>query len=260
MPDTWPCHLSVDAAGRWLAVAAYGSGTVALYPLDDAGAIGAATSVVQHTGRGPHPTRQEGPHAHAAVFTPDGAELLVPDLGLDEVKRYRVSDDGHLTPLPPIRLAPGSGPRHLVLAQDGQVAFILNELSSSIAVAIREAGYWSVSHSVPCVPDADPAQTIAAAIRLAPSGRFLYASNRGHDSIAVLAVDSAGDRLGLVEHVPTGGATPRDFAIDPSGRLLVVANQDSDTLLSFWIDPVSGRLQATGHALGVARPACVLML
>ena len=260
VPDAWPCHLSVAPSGRWLAVAAYGNGTVALYPLADGGEIGAASSVVRHRGRGVHPERQEGPHAHAAVFTPDGAELLVPDLGLDEVKRYRVSADARLEPLAPIRLEPGSGPRHLVFGQQGQRAYILNELSSSIAIATRDAERWSVGQYVPCVPSAERDGNTAAAIRLAPSERFLYASNRGHDSIAVFSVDASGGHLALVEHVATEGATPRDFAIDPSGRLLVVANQDAGTLVSFWIDAPSGRLEATGHTLPMAKPACVLML
>ena len=259
VPDELPCHLSVDPSGRWLAVAAYGTGTVALYPLDAGGSIGGARSVVQHRGRSVHPTRQEGPHAHAAVFTPDGTELLVPDLGLDEVKRYRISPEAGLEPLPSIRLESGSGPRHLVFGHDGRVAYILNELTSSIAIAARDGEGWSIVAYVPCVPSADRERSIAAAIRLAPSARFLYASNRGHDSIAVFAVDPSSGRLAFVQHVATGGATPRDFAIDPSGRLLVVANQDSDSLISFWIDPSTGRLDATGHTLRLARPACVLM-
>ena len=259
VPDASPCHLSVHPSGRWLAVAAYGHGTVALYPLDADGRIAAASSVVQHRGRSVHPTRQEGPHAHAAVFTPDGAELFVPDLGLDEVKRYRISADARLEPLPSIRLEPGSGPRHLVFGRGGRVAYILNELTSSIAIAVRDGEGWSIVQAVPCLPSAYQGENTAAAIRMAPSPRFLYASNRGHDSIAVFAVDPESGRLTLVQHVSTGGATPRDFAIDPGGRLLVVANQDGDTLVSFWIDPSTGRLDATGHTLRLAQPACVLM-
>jgi 6-phosphogluconolactonase len=257
--DEAPCHLSVDPSGRWLAVAAYGHGTVALYPLDADGRIGDASNVVQHRGRGVHPTRQEGPHAHAAVFTSDGAELLVPDLGLDEVARYRISRDGGMEPQPSIRFEPGSGPRHLAFGQGGRLAYVLNELTSSIALAVRDGEGWSVVQYVPCLPSAYQGENTAAAIRIAPSARFLYASNRGHDSIAVFAVDPDSGHLALVEHVATGGATPRDFAIDPSGRLLVVANQDAGTLVSFWIDPATGRLDATGHTLRLARPACVLM-
>jgi 6-phosphogluconolactonase len=259
VPDESPCHLSLHPSGDWLAVAAYGNGTVALYPLAAGGGIGAATSVVRHRGRGVDPVRQDRPHAHAAVFTPDGAELFVPDLGLDEVKRYRMSGAAGLEPLPPVPLEPGSGPRHLVFARDGRFAYILNELTSSIAIAARDGERWSIVESVPCVPESDRAVNASAAIHLAPSGRFLYASNRGHDSIAVFAVDPSRGRLALVQHVGTAGATPRDFAIDPSGRLLVVANQDSGSLVSFWIDPTTGRLDATGHTLRVARPVCVLL-
>ena len=259
VPDASPCHVSVHRSGRLLAVATYGNGTVVGYPLDGNGSIGGATSVVQHRGRSVHPTRQEGPHAHAAVFTPDGGELFVPDLGLDEVKRYRISSDADLEPLPPIRLEPGSGPRHLVFSQGGRVAYIVNELSSSIAIAARDEERWSIVENLPCVPNAAREGNTAAAIRMTPSTRFLYVSNRGHDSIAVFAVDGSNGQLALVEHVSSKGATPRDFGIDASGRLLVVANQDSDTLVSFWIDPSSGRLDATGHTLRLANPACVLM-
>ena len=259
VPDASPCHLSVHPSGRLLAVATYGNGTVVLYPLDAEGTIGGASSVVQHRGRSVHPTRQEGPHAHAAVCTPDGAEVFVPDLGLDEVKRYRISPDAGLDPLPSIRLEPGSGPRHLVFGQGGQVAYIVNELTSSIAIAARDGERWSVVENVPCVPNADREGNTAAAIRMAPSMRFLYVSNRGHDSIAVFAVDGSSGRLALVEHVSSAGATPRDVHIDPSGRLLVVANQDADTLVSFWIDRPTGRLDATGHTLRLAKPVCVLM-
>jgi 6-phosphogluconolactonase len=259
VPDDLPCHLAVHPSGRWLAVAAYGNGTVVLYPLAAAG-IGPAASVVRHRGRSVDPVRQDRPHAHAAVFTPDGAELFVPDLGLDEVKRYRISPDAGLEPLPPMRLEPGSGPRHLVFGQDGRVAYVLNELTSTISIAARDGERWNIVESVPCVPEAYRDRSTAAAIHWAPSGRFLYASNRGHDSIAAFAVDPSGGGLSLVQHVSTAGATPRDFAIDPSGRLLVAANQDSDTLVSFWIDPATGRLDPTGHTLRLARPACVLML
>lgn len=257
--DASPCHLSVHPNGRLLAVVTYGGGTVALYPLDADGRIAPASSVVQHRGQSVHPTRQEGPHAHAAVFTPDGTELFVPDLGLDEVKRYRLSPDLLLEPLPSIRIDAGSGPRHLVFRRAGDIAYVVNELTSSVAVATRGADGWSVVEDVPCAPSADPDRNAAAAIRLAPSERFLYASVRGHDSIAVFAVDHPSGRLSLVQHVPTGGATPRDFDIDPSGRFLVVANQDADELVSFWIDPSSGRLEPTGQTLRVAKPACVLM-
>jgi 6-phosphogluconolactonase len=260
VPDESPCHLSVHPSGSWLAVAAYGNGTVALYPLSTGGGIGAASSVVRHHGRSVDPVRQDRPHAHAVVFTPDGAELFVPDLGLDEVKRYRVSPDAGLEPLPSIRLEPGSGPRHLVFGQDGRVAYVLNELTSTIAIAARDGDRWSIVESVPCLPEAYRDPSTAAAIRWAPSGRFLYASNRGHDSIAVFAVDRSHGGLALVQHVSTAGATPRDFAIDGSGRLLVVANQDSDSLVSFWVDPATGRLDPTGHALQLVRPVCVLML
>ena len=154
----------------------------------------------------------------------------------------------------------GSGPRHLVFGQGGRFAYVVNELTSSIAIAVRDGERWSVVENVLCVPNADREGNTAAAIRMAPSMRFLYVSNRGHDSIAVFAVDRSSGRLALVEYVSTAGATPRDFAIDPSGRLLVVVNQDAYTLVSFWIDPASGRLDATGHTLRLAKPACVLML
>ena len=260
VPDTWPCHLSFDPTGRRLAVATYGTGTVALYPIDAGGAIGAMTSAATHQGCSIHPTRQDRPHAHAVVFASGGSEVLVPDLGIDEVKRYQVLDGGRIEPLASICLEPGSGPRHLVLDENGQVAYVLNELSSTIAVVVREGDQWSVIRYVPCAPEMDPQRSLAAAIRLAPSGRFLYASNRGFDTIAVFRVNRTAHDLHFVAWTPAGGATPRDFALDPSGRLMVVANQGSNEIVTFWVDPLTGRLTSTGHSLGVARPACVLML
>ncbi len=257
--DDAPCHLSVHPSGRWLAVATYGHGTVALYPLDAAGRIGPASDVVRHRGRSVHADRQDGPHAHAAVFTPDGSELFVPDLGLDEVVRYRISPDGRLEGLPSIRLEPGSGPRHLVFARAGRLAYVVNELTSSIATAVCGDEGWSAVDDVPCVASADRDRSAAAAIRLAPSGRLLYVSVRGTDTIAVFAVHPSSGRLTPVRSASSGGATPRDFDVDPSGRFLVVAHQDSGDLRSFRIDPSSGRLEATGHVLRVAQAVCVRM-
>ena len=259
VPDASPCHLSVHPSGHLLAVAAYGNGTVAAYPVDAEGNIGAASQVVRHHGRGPNSDRQERSHAHAAVFTPDGTELFVPDLGIDRVERYRIAPDGGLEPLVPLRLPPGSGPRHLAFARDGRVAYVLSELTSSIAIAAREGERWSVVDTVPCVPVAARDGNTSAAIRMHPSSRYLYVSNRGHDSVAVFAVDRASAHPTLVEHVSTAGATPRDLGIDPGGRVLVVANQDADALVSFWIDGATGRLRATGHTLRLSSPACVLM-
>lgn len=253
-----PCHLSVDEGGRWLAVANYASGSVALYPIGETGHIGMCSDTVTHHGCSRHPVRQTEPHAHAAVFGPDGTTLFVPDLGLDEIKRYDLLDGG-LTFHQTTRLTPGSGPRHLSFHPSGRYAFVINELACTVTVLHHERGRLTPVSTVSTLSEAGR-ESSAAAVQVAPSGSFVYASNRGQDSLAAFAFGERAGTLTHLQHVQTGGRTPRDFALEPGGRLLIVANQDTDTLVSFWVDTKAGKLDPTGYSLSVETPVCVKTL
>ena len=255
-----PCYLALGGSEKFLAVANYSSGDVALFPVNEDGSLGAEAHSVQHEGSGVNPDRQEGPHAHAAVFGPDGNTLFVADLGLDEVKTYHLNEQAAtLEPLRSANTPPGAGPRHLVFHPSGAYVFVLNELHSSLSVFRHQEGGLELLHTVSTLPESFEGETTAAALRIHPSGRFLYASNRGHDSVAVFAFDEAAASLTLLQHVSTGGKIPRDFALDPAANLLITANQQTNTLLSFWLDAVTGLLEPTGQRLELGTPVCVVV-
>jgi 6-phosphogluconolactonase len=258
-----PCHLVVDAAARHLLVANYTSGSVAVLPLDGEGRLRPPSTVVQHAGRGPNQARQEGPHAHAVVL--DGQErfALVADLGLDKVLVYRyASGEGTLVPNDPaaVALEPGSGPRHLAWHPNGRYAYLVEELASSVAVLRYDAdrGTLERTQAIGMLPPGFAGRNTAAGIAIAANGRFLYASNRGHDSLALFRVDPVNGTLTADGHVPAGGRTPRHFGLDPSGRWLLVANQDSDAITVFRVDPATGRPTPVGPPISIPKPVCVL--
>ncbi len=259
-----PCHLALDSSETFLAVANYGSGDVALFPVREDGSLAEQADSVQHKGGGPHP-RQDGPHAHATVFgpdssDPDGQTLFVADLGLDEIKTYHLNRRAaQLEPLGSASTPPGAGPRHLAFHPSGAHVFVLNELASSLSVFRHEEGALKPLGTVSTLPEDVREETTAAALRVHPSGRFVYASNRGHDSVAVFAFDAARQRLKVLQHVATGGKIPRDFALDPAADLLVVANQQTNTLRSYRLD-ASGRLEPTGQTLELGTPVCIAMV
>ncbi len=258
-----PAHLSVDPTGRYVLVANYTGGTIAVLPLDDGGALGEATDVVRHHGRGPHPDRQQAPHPHMIVTDPNGRFVLVPDLGADRVVANRlVHATGRLHEANEAggRLPPGAGPRHLAFSADGRHAFVLGEIASTLVVFdySPESGVLDQSRIMGTLPDGFAGQSTTAAVVVAHSGQFVYASNRGHDSLATFRIDPTTGQLTLLGHTPTGGRTPRDFNLDPSGRILLAANQDSDSIVSFFVDKDTGQLTPTGQSTTVPRPARVL--
>ena len=259
-----PAHLSVDPTGRWVLVANYTGGTIATLPVQANGSLAQAVHVVRHTGSGPHPERQESPHPHMIVATPDGGFVLVPDLGLDRVLAYRLeAGSGHLEARPEAdaTLAPGAGPRHVAFGRGGANVYCLNELDLTIAVFDydRDRGLGRPKQTLSTLPEGTQASDkySAAAIVVHPSGRFVYTSNRGHDSIATFAVDQSNGRLTPLGPTPCGGHTPRDINIDPSGALLLVANQGSDNVAVFRIDAQSGALEPGGSPLDVPSPSRV---
>jgi 6-phosphogluconolactonase len=260
---TAPCHLVVDRAGRNVLVANYGSGSVAVLPILEDGRLGEPSSVQQHRGSGPNQARQKGPHAHGLAFDSSGKRVFVADLGTDRVFVYDFdADSGTLEPAEPpsVALEPGAGPRHLALHPSGAFLYVVNELQSTVTVLRYDAAAGTLEpvQTVTTLPAGFEGSSTTAEIALSPDGRFLYASNRGHDSLALFAVEAESGRLAPLGHVPTGGRTPRHFALDPTGEWLLVANQGSDDVAVFRRNETSGGLEATGTVVSVPVPVCVL--
>ena len=259
---TDPCHVIVDDARRHAFVANFASGSVCVLPIRDDGSLDEASDFVAHVGSGADPARQKGPHAHSVTLDSSTRFAFVPDLGLDKLMVYRFdAKRGMLEPhtVPWFKVRPGAGPRQLALHPGGRFAYLVNELDSTV-VALRYdemAGTFEYLQCVPALPAGFTGASTCADIQVHPSGRFLYASNRGHDSIVIHRIDPATGVLDLVGHASTEGRTPRSFGIDPTGLFLLAANQDSDSIVTFRIGPDDGRLVPTGHVTYVPTPACV---
>jgi len=260
-----PCHLTLDAAGKWVLVANYGGGSVAVLPVQSDGALGDVVSFHQHRGSSVNPRRQEGPHAHGVTLDAANRLAVVPDLGLDRYLLYRLDlATGRLTPHEPpdAQVAPGSGPRHFVFGPESKHAYGINELTSTVTAFRfdRESGTLREIQTVSTLPDDFKGESTTAEIEVHPNGRFVYGSNRGHDSLAVLARDPGTGTLKLLRTVSTQGKVPRHFAIDPSGAWLWAANQGSDRLVLFRLDPESGLPTPTDVTVPVGAPVCVVYL
>jgi len=257
------CHLVVNKSGKFLLVANYGSGSIADFPLKDDGSIGSLASKVQFDGSGPNAKRQKGPHAHEVVLSADDRFLFVPDLGTDQVKIFRFEPTtGALTPNKPAfaSVKPGAGPRHFAIAPHGGFAYVLDEMGSSVTVFKLDpsSGALAEVEAVSTLPDDNAKVNNSAEIQIDPAGSFLYASNRGHDSIAVLAIDRQSGKLSRVQIAPSGGATPRNFTIDPTGKHMLVANQDSNNIVLFDRDPKTGKLTPVGKTVTTPSPVCLI--
>ncbi len=262
---TGSCYISIPPHGKVALVAHYGNGSVSALPLDTQGRLQPAASVVQHHGSSIDPQRQEGPHAHCFDADPAGKFALAADLGLDKVLIYQLdSNSGVLTPNdPPFwTIAPGSGPRHVAFEAHGRFVYVSGEMSSTVTACRYDAqkGTLQTLQTISTLPADFHGDNTAAEIHIHPSGKYLYASNRGHDSIACFSIDPESGRLTATGHTSTLGKTPRNFTIDPSGTLMLVANQNSDSVVSFHIDQTTGALHATGSQVTVPHPTCVLMV
>ncbi len=251
-----PCHVELDRTGQFLFAANYNSGSVAVFPVREDGSLGEASKSVQHSGSSVNPQRQEGPHAHSANVAPDNRFVLVADLGLDQILAYsRQLNIGSIT-----KMEPGSGPRHMAFRADGKFVYVLSELTATVT-AFRydgKTGTLDELQTISTLPAAYSGPKSAAEIALHPSGKFLYASNRGHDCIAVFRIDPAQGTLTAEGQVPTQGKTPRNFAIDPTGTFLLAANQDSGSLVEFRIDQKTGALTPTGATAQVPFPVSIV--
>jgi 6-phosphogluconolactonase len=261
-----PCYITVDKTGKWVLVANYTGGSVAVFPVLADGKIGEAKTFVQHTGHGADPKRQEGPHAHSIDLSPDNRFAYVDDLGLDELRIYNFdAANGTLTPSDPpyVKLDPGSGPRHFAFAPSGKFAYVVSEMKGTVTAFSIDprTGTPHTLQTLSTLPEGFKGDIEDAEVEIHPSGKFLYASNRGDgNSIAVFAIDSAKGTLTPVEYASTQGKTPRNFAIDPSGTVLFAENQQSNNIVVFRIDPQAGKLTPTGKVVDVPSPVDVKFL
>lgn len=254
----WPCHLALDAAGRWLAVANYGSGTVRVLPVYEDG-LGEPGPVRQHVGGGPHPERQEGPHAHSAIFSPDSRFLIVADLGIDQLVVYAFDQaTGAISPHGAAPARPAAGPRHMVFHPAGRLLYVANELDNTVAAYAYDPASGALEPGAVLSTLAGAVeQNYVADIHMARDGRRLYVSNRGDNSIAVF--DVAGDgALSLAATRPCGGDWPRNFAISPDGRHILVANQYSGDVTVLPLRDDAELIGPPGHRVSVPRASCVI--
>ncbi len=257
-----PCYVSLDKTGKYVLVANYSGGSVAVFPVLKDGRLGEASAFVQHQGSGANKERQEAPHAHWIQTSPDNRLAAVSDLGLDELVLYRFdAAKGSLEPNDPpfVKVSPGSGPRHAAFHPNGKFVYVLNEMQSTVVVFSYDPSTATLKtlQQLSTLPKDFTGQNDTAELAVHPSGKFLYASNRGHDSFAIFSIDSVKGTLTPTGHVATGGKTPRNFAIDPTGKYLLAANQASDDIVIFRINLVTGNLTRTGQVVEVPSPVDV---
>jgi 6-phosphogluconolactonase (cycloisomerase 2 family) len=259
-----PVHLAIDPSGRFIVTANYGAGSVGVLPIGKDGALGQRTDLASLPGEpGPHRKEQASSHPHDAPFDRAGRFILMPDKRHDRVFVFRLDGaSGKLTPNDPpfVATREGAGPRHIAFHPAMPYAYVINELDSTVTTYRYdgERGVLQPMQVVPSTPASFTGNNTGSEAAAAPSGRFVYGSNRGHDSIVIFAVDSAGGTLTPVGWEPTQGKTPRFFALDPSANFLYAANQDSDTIVTFRVDQATGKLTATGQIIKVGSPVSIV--
>lgn len=262
---TSPCHISVDPANKFVLIANYSSGSIAVLPIKADGSLGEAVETIQHKGSGANKQRQEGPHAHSVTLNSNGRFAFAADLGLDRVMIYRLDGaTGKLTANDPpfAQTHPGAGPRHFAIHPKKTFAYVINELDSTItAFTLDDAkGTLKEIETKSTLPGDFRGQSFCADVHVHPSGRFVYGSNRGHDSIAIFRVDERSGKIEPVGYESTRGRTPRNFLIDPDGNFLLAANQATDTIAVFKIDPKTGTLRFLDRLIDVPAPVCLKLI
>ena len=258
------CYLDIDRSGRMLLAANYNSGNISALPIHRDGSLGESSTLLQHEGSGADPSRQEGPHAHCIVVSPDGRYAHAADLGIDKVINYCM--DAGTTTLAPgsqpfVRTRPGAGPRHLVFHPDGQRVYVINELHNSVSLFDYDSGSGSLAEqqTISTLPDTFDGVSYCADLKITSDGRFLYATNRGHDSIACYRLNGDGS-LSLIGIEPSLGAGPQNLAITPDDRLLLCANMPGNNVVVFRIDAETGILARIGEPVVHACPSCIVIL
>lgn len=260
-----PCHLAVDPTGKCLLVANYGDGSIAALAIQADGTLAELGTVIQHRGSSVNRERQAGPHGHFIIPDPGNRFALTCDLGLDQVLVYRL-DAAKATLAandPPFAaVKPGSGPRHLAFHPSGRFVFLINEMGSTMTAFAYDAGRGALKElqTVSTLPENFTGTKSGAEVQVHPSGRFVYGSNRGDDSLAVFGFDAASGKLTFVQRQPTQGKTPRHFTLDPTGQWLLAENQDSDRIVVFRVDAKTGLLSPTGQTVSVGSPVCAVFV
>ena len=259
-----PCHVSVDKTGKVALVANYGSGSIASLPIQSEGSLAKAATAVQHEGSSVNPTRQAGPHAHSINVAPDNRFAVAADLGLDKVLVYRLdAAKGTLAANDPafVKTPAGGGPRHFAFHPSGRFAYVCNEILSSVTAFSYDADQGKLTEIQTITTLPEPVERNSTAeIQVHPSGKFVYCSNRGHDSLAIFSVDEKTGKLTAAGHQKTLGRTPRNFGIDPTGQYVIACNQATDNVAVFKVDQSSGKLAQVGEPVSVPSPVCVKFL
>lgn len=258
-----PCYVTLDRTERFVLLANYEAGNVSVLPIKRDGTLGDKVTVVQHVGSSVNRDRQLGPHAHCVILDRSNRYAFAVDLGIDKIMIYRFDSlAGTLTTHSTVEMKPGSGPRHLTFHPNNRNAYVINELDSTMTTCVYDSkrGALRPQQTISTLPAGYSEASFCADVHVSPSGKFLYGSNRGHDSIVVFAIDKRSGELTLVEHVSTGGKWPRNFTTDPTGTFLLAANQKSDSVVTFRIDPTTGRLKPTGHSAEVPTPVCLKLM
>lgn len=255
-----PCYISIEQTGRFALIANYTSGSLAMLPIESDGNLSAASEVIRHSGSSIHPERQDSPYAHCILPDPTNRFAVAVDLGIDKIIVYRMDlDAGRLHEHAEAKVEAGSGPRHLIFHPNGQYAYVICELNSTL-IAFHydpEDGTFEEVQSIRTLPQGFDGKNSCADVHITPNGNHLYASNRGHDSLACFAIDADSGQLTLQDHITSGGREPRNFAIDPGGKFLLAANQNSNNIVTFLIDPAMGQLSRTEAEVEVPMPVCI---
>lgn len=257
-----PCHLCIDATGKYALVANYGGGSVCVLPINEDGSLQEASDFIQHEGSSVNPRRQQEPHAHSINLDAQNRFAYVADLGMDKVLVYELNlETGKLALAHSVSVAPGEGPRHFDMHPNGKYAYLINEIGNTVNAYKYDTttGNLEETQSINTLPEDFGETSHTADIHVSPDGKFVYGSNRGHDSIAIYAIAENGS-LSLVGQEPTGGENPRNFGLDPAGNFLLVANQNTDNIVTFKIDKTNGTLTKTGAEVSVSRPVCIQFL
>lgn len=260
---TLPCYLAIDRTGQTLLTGNYNSGSVAALPIGADGRLGPATAVFQHAGSGPNAARQDGPHVHCIVLDPAERYAFAADLGTDEVRAYRVdARAGTLASASITAVHAGAGPRHIAFHPNGRFAYLLNELDGTCTAFAYTAatGGLTAVQTISTLPKGFAGTNYAADVKILPSGRFLYGTNRGHDSIAIFAIDATTGQLTAAGHAPAGGRWPWNIALDPTASFLLAADYESDLVAVFRVDGDTGALTPTGHAAAAPKPVNLAIL
>ena len=258
--STGATHLDVDKTGKWVIVGNYAGGNLCVFPVEVSGSLGKVTQTIQHVGKSINPERQTKPYVHSINIAPNNKDVFVPDLGTDKVMAYTLNaQTGQLSASNPAFTAvtPGSGPRHFTYHPNGRFAYVIQELDATITGFAYKNGSLEAFQTVKNLPDDYTGRKWSADIHISPDGKFLYGSNRAHESLGIFSINQKTGQLTLVGHQPVNGKTPRNFAIDPTGNFVLVANQDSDNITIFKRDKNTGKLTPTDKEITVSMPVCL---